>query len=79
MRAGMRYGEVADAYEAMGRTTKRTELTELLARLLAKTPVKLLDKVIYLTQGKLYPDYVGVEIGVGEKLALRTVALALQP
>jgi DNA ligase-1 len=60
----------------MEQTTKRTELTELLARLLAKTPTKLLDKVIYLMQGRLYPNYVGVEIGVGEKLALRTIALA---
>jgi len=29
-----------------------------------------------LTQGKLYPDFVGIEIGIAEKLAIRAVAKA---
>jgi DNA ligase-1 len=31
---------------------------------------------VYLTQGKLYPDFVGIEIGIAEKLAVRAVARA---
>lgn len=29
---------------------------------------------MYLTQGKLYPDYLGIEIGIAEKLAIRSLS-----
>jgi DNA ligase 1 len=72
----MNYAEIADAYEKIEATTKRLEMTDLLVSLLKATPKNLLDKVVYLTQGKLYPDFEGVEIGVAEKLAIRALALA---
>ncbi|RLI36073.1 ATP-dependent DNA ligase [Candidatus Bathyarchaeota archaeon] len=72
----MRYQLVADAYEKIEGTTKRLEMTDLLVDLLKKTPKELIDKIVYLTQGKLYPDFMGVEIGVAEKLAVRAVAKA---
>src|SRR3712207_5766838 len=42
--------------------------------LLKKTPSDIIDKVTYLIQGKLYPDYEGVEMGVAEKMVLRAIA-----
>jgi len=51
-------------------------MTDYLVDLLRQTPKDIIDKVVYLTQGKLYPDFVGVEIGVAEKLAIRAVAKA---
>ncbi|MCW4027587.1 MAG: ATP-dependent DNA ligase, partial [Candidatus Bathyarchaeota archaeon] len=72
----MRYSIVADAYEKIENTTKRLEMTDHLVDLLKKTPKSLIDKIVYLTQGKLYPDFVGVEIGIAEKLAIRVVAKA---
>jgi DNA ligase-1 len=65
---------VADAYEKIENTTKRLEMTDYLVDLLKKPPKSLVDKVVYLTQGKLYPDFMGIEIGIAEKLAVRTVA-----
>lgn len=70
------YSEIASTYEAMENTSKRLELTELLAGLLKKTPKEIVDKVVYLTQGKLYPDFMGVEIGVADKLAMRAISSA---
>jgi len=70
------YAVVADAYEKIEATTKRLEMTDLLVDLLKKTPKNVIAKVVYLTQGKLYPDFVGVEIGVAEKLALKALAKA---
>jgi len=67
---------VADAYEKIEDTTKRLEMTDYLVDFLRKTPKALIDKVIYLTQGKLYPDFTGIEIGIAEKLAIRAVAKA---
>jgi DNA ligase 1 len=72
----LNYAEIADAYEKIEATTKRLEMTALLVALLKATSKNLLDKVVYLTQGKLYPDFEGVEIGVAEKLAIRALALA---
>jgi DNA ligase-1 len=72
----MKYSFMADAYERIEATTKRLEMTDYLVEFLKKTPREVIDKVAYLTQGKLYPDFVGIEIGVAEKLAIRAVARA---
>jgi DNA ligase-1 len=70
------YAVIADAYEKIEATTKRLEMTDLLVDLLKKTPKSVIDKVVYLTQGKIYPDFVGLEIGVAEKLAIRALRRA---
>lgn len=72
----MNYSRIADAYEKIEATTKRLEMTDYLVEILKETPTSLIDKVVYLTQGKLYPDFVGIEIGVAEKLAIHAVARA---
>ena len=72
----MRYLLVADVYEQIENTTKRLEMTDYLVELFKKTPKNLIDKVVYLTQGKLYPDFMGIEIGMAEKLAIKAVARA---
>jgi len=70
------YSEIADVYEKIEATTKRLEMTDLLVSLLKKTPKEIIDKVVYLTQGKIYPDFVKLEIGVAERLALKALAHA---
>ncbi len=67
---------MAEAYEKIEATTKRLEMTDLLVGLLKATPKDLIDKVAYLTQGKIYPDFMGIEIGVAEKLAVKALARA---
>ena len=72
----MDYTVIADSYEKIEATTKRLEMTDYLVELLKKTPKEIIGRVVYLTQGKLYPDFVGVEMGVAEKLAIRALARA---
>jgi DNA ligase-1 len=48
-------------------------MTDILAALLSKTPPAVIDKVVYMTLGELYPAYVGLELGVAEKLAARAI------
>ena len=72
----MEYTVIADAYERIEATTKRLEMTDLLVELLKKTPKSIIGKVVYLTQGKIYPDFVGLEIGVAEKLAVKALSRA---
>src|SRR3990170_6743932 len=70
------YSVIADAYEKIEAATKRLEMTSLLVDLLKSTPNDVIAKVVYLTQGKIYPDFAGTEIGVAEKLAVKALARA---
>jgi DNA ligase-1 len=70
----LKYSIIADAYEKIESTTKRLEMTDLLVDLLKNTSKEVIDKVAYLTQGKLYPDFIGIEIGVAERLAVKALA-----
>ena len=72
----MNYSVIAKAYEKIESTSKRLEMIDLLVDLLKITPYDLIDKVIYLTQGKVFPDFVGLEIGIAEKLALKALSRA---
>jgi len=67
---------VADYYSRLNEISGRIQMTEILAELLKKTPKKELSMLAYLTQGRLRPDYEGVEVGVAEKLALRVIGAA---
>ncbi|MCX8200609.1 MAG: ATP-dependent DNA ligase [Candidatus Caldarchaeum sp.] len=69
----MLFRELVDFYERLEATTKRLEMTDILAELLSKTPPKIVDKVVYMTLGEIYPAYRGVELGLAEKLALKAV------
>ena len=75
----MNYSLIVDIYEEISSTTKRLEITDHLERLFRNTPSEIIDKVVYLTQEKLYPDYLGVEVGIAEKLAWRDLWMAWEP
>jgi len=51
-------------------------MTDYLVELLKLTSQDTVHKVVYLTQGKLYPDFVDIQTGIAEKLAIQTVAKA---
>jgi len=72
----LKYSVIAESYEKIEATTKRLEMTDYLVELLKETPSDIIGKVVYLTQGKLYPDFIDMEIGVAEKLAIRAAAKA---
>ncbi|MFY9932942.1 MAG: ATP-dependent DNA ligase [Streptosporangiaceae bacterium] len=72
----MRYRIVAEAYRDLEQLTGRLALIERLAALLAQTPADLLPEVCYLCQGLIVPEYVGLDLGLAEKLAIRALATA---
>jgi DNA ligase 1 len=61
----------------MEQTASRLMLTDYLVCLLKKTPSNIIDKVVYLIQGKLYPDYEGIELGLAEKMVLRALSRSI--
>lgn len=76
LKGDLLYKTLVETYEKIEQTSSRIAMTDFLVALFKKTPVEVLDKVIYLTQGKLRPDYEGVELGVAEKMTLRALAKA---
>jgi DNA ligase-1 len=60
----------------MEETKSRLMLTELLVSLIKDTSPEVVDKVIYLIQGKLRPDYEGIELGIAEKMIIKSLAQA---
>ena len=70
----MEFSILAEAFYKMESTRKRLELTQFLVELFEKTPHDVIAKIVYLLQGKLRPDFEGVELGVAEKLAIRAIS-----
>jgi DNA ligase-1 len=72
----VKFSIVVDAYERLQGISGRIAITEVLAGLLKETPESELPMLVYLTQGKLRPDYEGIELGIAEKYALRVLHVA---
>jgi DNA ligase-1 len=72
----MRYEAVAAACGDLERASGRLEMIDRLARLIEETPPDLLPTVVLLCQGRIAPDFAGVDIGLAERLAARAVARA---
>ena len=70
----MKFSVLSDSLEKMELTTKRLELTDILVELIKKTPTNRISKVIYLIQGKIRPNFEGVELGIAEKLVIRAIS-----
>jgi len=70
----MEFKELANVLERLSETTKRLEMISILSELFQKTDPEIIDKVVYMIQGKLYPDYLGIEIGMAEKLAAKALS-----
>ena len=70
----MEFSVLADAFGKMESTRKRLELTQYLVELFEHSTQEAISKIVYLLQGKLRPDFEGIELGVAEKLAIRAIS-----
>jgi DNA ligase-1 len=72
----MRYETLAEAYRDLEQASARLAMIDRIAGLIAQTPAELLPAVVLLCQGKIAPDFAGVDIGLAERLAARAVGTA---
>ncbi len=70
----MKFSIISDALQKMEATSKRLELTDILVKLIKDIPDDVISKTIYLIQGKLRPNFEGVELGIAEKLVMRAMS-----
>ncbi|MEM4623770.1 MAG: DNA ligase, partial [Desulfurococcaceae archaeon] len=68
---------LAETMDKLELITARTQMVALLVNLFKATPPDIIDKVVYLVQGVLWPDWRGMpELGVGERLLVKAISLA---
>ncbi len=68
---------LAQTFEKLEGISSRIQLTNVLVDLFRKTPPEIIDKVIYLMQGRLWPEWSGLpELGVGEKFLIKAASIA---
>jgi DNA ligase-1 len=73
----MLYDSLVETYVKLEATTKRLEMTNILAQLLREAEPEEMAEVIYLTQGKIHPDWTGEpEIGMAEKGVVEAIVKA---
>ncbi len=73
----MQYSALVETYARLEATTKRLEMTDILAELLQSASPDEIEKIMYLTQGKIHPDWTGEpEIGMAEKMVVDAISKA---
>ena len=70
----MKFSIVSDAFQKMERTSKRLELTDILVGLIKEIPEDIISNAVYLIQGKLRPNFEGIELGIAEKLVMKAMS-----
>ena len=70
----MEYQELAAQFARLEGTSKRLELTGILVELFDAIQASEFEPVAYLLQGKVAPDWEGIELGLAEKMILRAIA-----
>jgi DNA ligase-1 len=70
----MKFSIISDAFQKMETTSKRLELTDILVGLIKEIPEEVISKAVYLIQGKLRPNFEGVELGIAEKIVMKAMS-----
>ncbi len=70
----MDFADIAKMFDQLESTGSRLEMTAILADFFRVCPPDCLRPTIYLSQGKLHPDFFGVELGMADRLVLKAIA-----
>jgi DNA ligase-1 len=70
----MQYSELVEVYEQLEATSKRLEKTSILAAFLKKLKHEGNKEIVYLVQGRIFPDYDQREIGISTQLIIKALA-----
>ena len=73
----MLYRKLAQAYDEIESTSGTLDKIQIYSEMLKEAEPAIVDKIVALTMGKLYPDWKSEpEIGIAEKMAVQVVATA---
>src|SRR3989338_7235689 len=72
----MRFEKAAEMFERLEKVSSRLEMTAILAEMFSEAKAEDVDKIVYLSQARLGPDYNTREIGLGDKMVQEAIAKA---
>ncbi len=72
----MKFLEVAEFWSRVESASSRLTMTDIIAEALEKAEKKDVRPLVYLSQGKLGPDFLEEDLGLGEKLVIEAIAKA---
>jgi len=74
----MLFSELSVYFEKLEATSSRLALIDILSELFKKSPGEDIEKIIYLTQGRIAPFFEATEIGMAEKQVAGAIATSLK-
>jgi DNA ligase-1 len=73
----MDYRELVKYYEELESTSKKLIKTDILAKLFKESPLEDLDLIVYLVQGKVFPEWDEKNIGFSSRLVLKAISTVI--
>lgn len=73
----MTFKRLSEYFRDLEENASRLKITEILSRLFKECGLEEVDKICYLSLGRLLPAYSGLEFQMAEKMMIRAVAKAL--
>jgi DNA ligase-1 len=70
----MLFHKLAKVFGVIEAKSGRLEMTGLLAELFKEASPEEAERIAYIVEGELLPPYMGVDMGMGEKLVLQAIA-----
>lgn len=70
----MDYLDLVEVFEKLEKTSKRLEKTHILSNLLKKTQKEDVEYIIYLVQGRIFPQWDQREIGMSSRLIIKVLS-----
>jgi DNA ligase-1 len=72
----MKFSELAKLYETLEKTSSYNKMRAILAKFFKKTPKTEVKNVAYLTLGQIASDYADINLGMAEKMVVKSIAKA---
>ena len=70
----MNFSKLAEYFESLEKTASRLEMTRILAEVFKQADEREIDKICYLSLGRLVPLYESLEFNLAEKMVMRAMA-----
>ena len=70
----MKYYILAEVYEKLESISGKLEKTHIISKLLIETPKDLLEKIVLLIDGRVFPSWSDEELGVANQLMTRAIS-----
>ena len=78
MKRALSFGEFVETLEQLEHTASSSLAVQVVGRLFARLKLEDARLAAYLLQGKVAPDYAGIEFGMAEKLVMRAIAASVK-